>query len=233
MFFACRTSRTCQSHYLQERRCWNYNHQFPWWPLVGTKQPGAFLPHSPQPWCFKTQSSLGSVCKRPYGCCHAKATTTFDVLSVWQWGAYQWCEILLSSTQRSRSEPNITSEHLTRPPSRASSRALSLFSFGDSKLLGALSEAFFKQGAKTVSMPGEALVDPMQSSPEMDINKPPLHPASPTLHPALIPSYLTLHSPLRFLSAVLLPLSVNNSHAQRHVHAGPRFRQAFHRAFHL
>lgn len=82
-------------------------------------------------------------------------------------------------------------------------------------------------------MPGEALVDPIQSSPEMDINKPPLHPASPTLRPALIPSYLTLHSPLRFLTPVLLPLSVNNSHAQRRVHAGPRFRQAFHKAFHL
>lgn len=76
-------------------------------------------------------------------------------------------------------------------------------------------------------------MDPIQSSPEMDINKPPLHPASPTLHPALIPSYLTLHSPLRFLSLVLLPLSVNNSRAQRRVHAGPRFRQAFHGAFHL
>lgn len=113
--------------------------------------------------------------------------------------------LLLSSTQ-SRSEPNIRREHLTRPPSRAPSRALSLFSFGDSKLLGALLEAFFKQGAKTVSMPGEALVDPIQSSPEMDINKPPLHPASPTLHAALIPSYLTLHSPLRLLSPVLFTL---------------------------
>lgn len=68
----------CVSHYLQEQRCWNYNQQLPWRPVVGTKQPGAFLPQSPQLRRFKAQSS---VCKRPCGCCHAKATPTFHVLS--------------------------------------------------------------------------------------------------------------------------------------------------------
>lgn len=53
-------------------------HSDQWWE---PNSPGHFS-HSRHSWGVLKLKS-------PCGCCHAKSTPTFHVLSVWQWGAYQ------------------------------------------------------------------------------------------------------------------------------------------------
>lgn len=94
--------------------------------------------------------------------------------------------------------------------------------------------SLFQKGCQTVSMPKEALVDPEQPPPPKWILINPAlsgiysltSPTSSTSTHPLIPSYLALHPPFRFLSPVLFPLSVNNSclqntHTPSEVHTQP------------
>lgn len=135
-------------------------------------------------------------------------------LMFYLWGAYQWFCCLCVCDARfhypalrgvSRKQTSEVSIWLPLSLSFSLSLTLLLFFVWWFKVSPSTFWAFFKQGATTVSMPRKALVDPMQSSPEMDINKP--APSSISYSPSL-PNPLLSYTPLPFEFSVSSPFTL-------------------------